>query len=251
MSRMEINEIRRRNLRTLLDAFQARGGKKKEFAEQVGIEAPQLTHITSTPPKRNIGDVIARRIEVALGLQRGWLDVSQPYQASENADENKKKFILSQLSSSLSTGQTNSNKFTLIKLTDDDFIGEGNLDSYSSVINEINVDPEYAKNMFGGRDSADLRIHTVSGDSMLGTISPGEVVVLDITVREMNYDGIYLIDYSGRVHLKRLQRIKNEIVVISDNPTYEKWVVSESEAENLNIIGFLIGKWDMNYTRLG
>jgi hypothetical protein len=31
MSRMEINEIRRRNLRTLLDAYLADGGKKKDL----------------------------------------------------------------------------------------------------------------------------------------------------------------------------------------------------------------------------
>ena len=251
MSRMEINEIRRRNLRALLDAFIASGGKKKDFAEEIGIEAPQLTHVTAEPPKRNIGDKIARRIEENLSLQRGWLDVSQTELPVTNQNTAGKKFILSQFSEALSTGQMNSTGFTLIKLSNRDFTGEAKLESYSSVITELNIDDEYARAMFGGRECSSLRIHTVHGDGMLGTISPGEVIVVDVTVSEVKSDGIYLAEFDGKIHLKRFQRVKNDLLVISDNSTYEKWMISEEEESRLQIIGFLIGKWDMTYTRMG
>lgn len=251
MSRMEINEIRRRNLRALLDAYIATGGKKKDFAEKVGVEAPQLTHVTAEPPSRNIGDKIARRIEVNLELPRGWLDVSQSAGVSVSSETGRTNFILHQISGNSYTGQNNSNPFTLIKLSDNDFIGEVNLDSYSSVIAEITIDEESARTMFGGRPSSSLRIHTVNGDSMLGTVTPGELAVIDISVQGTPADGIYLFEYGGEVHLKRLQRIKGAILVICDNPAYENWHFSKEEMNDVTIIGFLVGKWDMSYTRLG
>lgn len=252
MSRMEINEIRRRNLRTLLDAYLADGGKKKDFAELIGVEAPQLTHVTSEPASRNIGDRVARRIEENLNLARGWLDVAQSQQPTAQSDSSRSKFILNQLSSNTNTGQAYSGGFNLIKLSDSDFIGDVKLmDSYSSVINQIDVDEEYARSMFGGRDSSALRIYTSHGDSMLPTVDPGEVVVLDITVHEVVSDGIYLFEFGGDIHLKRLQRIRHDLGVISDNKAYDNWVISDDERQDLHIIGFLIGKFDMTYTRLG
>ncbi|EOZ4638808.1 helix-turn-helix transcriptional regulator [Enterobacter cloacae] len=247
MSRMEINEIRRRNLRALLDTHLASGKKKKDFAETIGIEAPQLTHVTATPPTRNIGDTIARRIESNLGLQRGWLDVAQDL--SKLTSENG--FSLGQVFEQPNTGQNHSNSFTLIKLSDHDFIGDAKLESYSTVITELSIDEEYARTMFGGRASSDLRIYTAHGDSMLGTINPGEVVVLDISVSNIPTDGIYLFDFKDEIHLKRLQRVKSDLLVISDNSTYDKWVVNDDERSDLKIIGLLVGKWDMTYTRLG
>jgi hypothetical protein len=250
MSRMEINEIRRRNLRSLLDAFIASGKKKKDFAEKVGIEAPQLTHITAEPPKRNIGDMIARRIEERLGLQRGWLDVTKSSDAIKRSVEDR-NFVIQGINNAYITGQINSKGFNLIKLSEQDFTGDAKLETVSSVITEISIDEESAKTLFGGRDSEMLRIHTVHGDSMSGYINPGEVVVLDTSVNDASADGIYLFVYDGKVHLKRLQRVKKELLVISDNPVYERWSILEDEMESLEIIGFLVGKWDMTYTRLG
>lgn len=248
MSRMEINEIRRRNLRALLDSHLSGGKKKKDFAEQIGIEAPQLTHITAEPPARNIGDIVARRIEHNLGLPRGWLDVAQDANLIKSASEGgTHRFTFS----SPITGQNNSSAFTLIKLSDNDFTGSVKLDSYSTVIAELSIDEEYARTMFGGRSCADLRIHTVTGDSMLGTINPGEVIVLDISVMDVPADGIYLFDFQDEFHLKRLQRVKRDLLIISDNNTYDKWLITEDERPDLQVIGLLVGKWDMNYTRLG
>lgn len=251
MSRMEINEIRRRNLRALLDSHLADGRKKKDFAELIGIEAPQLTHVTANPPTRNIGDTIARRIETNLGLQRGWLDVAQDVDLIKSTPDSIHKFSLNQVFDKTTTGQNHSNGFTLIKLCKNDFIGGAKLESYSTVITELSVDEEYARTMFGGRESVRLRIHTANGDSMLGTVNPGEVVVLDISVKDVPADGIYLFDFNDEIHLKRLQRVKKDLLVISDNGTYEKWIITESEREELHVIGFLVGKWDMTYTRLG
>lgn len=250
MSRMEINEIRRGNLRALLDAHLASGKKKKDFAEMIGIEAPQLTHVTASPPSRNIGDTIARRIETNLGLPRGWLDVAQDATLIQASSETSKNFTLGQVFAMSLPGQKYNGGFTLKKLNVRDFSGVEKVESYSG-ITEFTVDEEYARAMFGGRKSSDLRIYTAHGDGMIGTVNPGEVVVLDISVQNIPADGIYLFVFKDEVHLKRLQRVKSELLVISDNSVYGKWPISESERTDLKIIGLLVGKWDMTYTRLG
>ena len=86
---------------------------------------------------------------------------------------------------------------------------------------------------------------------MLGTIDPGSLVVLDVTVRSFLSDGIYAFTFGDTMHIKRLQSMGNKMMVISDNSVYEKWEINETNESELHIEGFVVGKWEMNYTRLG
>ena len=71
----DIHEIRRRNLQVLVDEHA--GGNLTRFVEVTlkGLMSYKgLQHVTSPGKKRNLGDMLARRIEVQLHLQRGWMD---------------------------------------------------------------------------------------------------------------------------------------------------------------------------------
>ncbi|HCF8374182.1 TPA: S24 family peptidase [Klebsiella pneumoniae] len=105
--------------------------------------------------------------------------------------------------------------------------------------------------MFGGRQASSLKIATAMGDSMLGSISPGELVVLDVTVKRFVSDGIYAFVYGDNLHIKRLQLLKDRLIVISDNTSYDRWEVTSEDEELFHIQGFVVGKWHMSYTRLG
>jgi len=122
---------------------------------------------------------------------------------------------------------------------------------YPDIIQSIEIDPEYAKRMFGGRPAASLKITTAVGDSMRGSVEPGELVVLDITVSRFVSDGIYAFAYGDSVHIKRLQKLKDRLIVISDNQTYEKWEITSEDESQFHVQGFVVGKWEMSYTRLG
>lgn len=67
---MEINIIRRLNLRKLLEQY----GGQRELAEAADIAANQLNHLIGPNPIRNIGEKLARKIELNLGLDEGFLD---------------------------------------------------------------------------------------------------------------------------------------------------------------------------------
>lgn len=68
-----INEIRRANMRHLVETHC--NGTLKEFASRVGVQTAQASHLNTG--FRNIGDNIARRIENAFDLPRGWLDLNR------------------------------------------------------------------------------------------------------------------------------------------------------------------------------
>jgi hypothetical protein len=253
---MDIKDIRRRNLLALINDYLFRHPKsgKAGFAEEVGIPPSQLSQLSSDRGIRNIGDVMARRIEVSLALPHGWMD-SPKWDASNETpmlnysvvEPLVEKFTLH----SEPEGYPDQ-KYRLEVLDTEFSCGGGRLNSeYPEVIRSIELDPEEAKRMFGGRQAASLKIATAMGDSMLGSIFPGELVVLDVTIKRFISDGIYAFVYGDNFHIKRLQLLKDRMIVISDNASYERWEVTNEDEELFHIQGFVIGKWQMSYTRLG
>ncbi|HBW3583191.1 TPA: S24 family peptidase [Klebsiella pneumoniae] len=258
---MDIKEIRRRNLQALLNEYLFRKPKagKARFAEEIGIPPSQLSQLTSDREIRNIGDVMARRIESNLKLSHGWMDTQQwgpsanSPMLSKAIDFPNENFTLRSESSAKAEPNNSTDKKYILEVFDTEFsCGEGRLTpDYPEIIRSIELDPEEAKRMFGGRQASSLKIATAMGDSMLGSISPGELVVLDVTVKRFVSDGIYAFVYGDNLHIKRLQLLKDRLIVISDNTSYDRWEVTSEDEELFHIQGFVVGKWHMSYTRLG
>lgn len=83
---------------------------------------------------------------------------------------------------------------------------------------------------------------SISGDSMLPTLSDGDVVVVDRT-RDALDDGIFLFEMDGRLRVKRLQRVAGgAYVLISDNEKYQAVIVPPNELNTLRIIGRCVFK---------
>lgn len=245
MHGMETKEIRRINLRALLSEHTSRGLTKAGFADELGVTASQLSQTTSAKPVRNIGDALARRVEAAFGKPNGWMDNVHRFNAT--ISEKSDNFALQTLS-----GNYTDYTYRIEQLDLEMSCGGGRMNSdYPDVIQSIEIEPEYAKRMFGGRPSSALKIATAVGDSMMGSVEPGELVVLDVTVNHVVSDGIYAFSYDDCLHIKRLQRLKDRLLVISDNQNYEKWEINPGDEERFHIQGFVVGKWEMSYTRLG
>lgn len=75
-SYMDVNEIRRANLRNIAAKNGTPGGSAK-LARKLGITDSQMGQLIGKNPKKNIGNTLARRFEAKLGLAHGWLD--QPH----------------------------------------------------------------------------------------------------------------------------------------------------------------------------
>lgn len=250
---METKDFRRNNLRTLMDSYVREGKTKAQFADAIGLPASQLSQLISVNATRNVGDIIARRVEANLGLLRGWLDVPHSDVSFDLDNDSGKEtnkdnpFNLQNLARNYTD-----HPYRLELLDAEHSCGGGRVNGdYPDIIQSIEVDPEYAKRMFGGRPASSLKLTTADGDSMIGTIDPGELVVIDVTVRTFRSDGIYAFTYGEGSHIKRLQMLKDKIVVISDNEKYDRWEINADNEETFHIEGFIVGKWQMAYSRLG
>lgn len=75
----------------------------------------------------------------------------------------------------------------------------------------------------------------VKGDSMEPTLYDGDTIICDNKGYDGN-DGVYTIIYKGNGFVKRLQRTKEGVKIISDNKFYEPMFES-SESEDFSVIG--------------
>ena len=78
---MDISEIRHSNVRLLVRHLDEADGKQgsragglTKLAAKLGKASGQVAHFASENPIKKIGDQIAREIEVAFGLEHGWMD---------------------------------------------------------------------------------------------------------------------------------------------------------------------------------
>ena len=71
---MDIYDVRRRNLRTVIE--QDFDNVPARLAAAVGCQQTTISRLYSTSGSaRNVGDKLARQIEIAAGREIGWLDV--------------------------------------------------------------------------------------------------------------------------------------------------------------------------------
>lgn len=87
----------------------------------------------------------------------------------------------------------------------------------------------------------DLAVIVVSGDSMLPTICPGEMLIVDHSKRFLHGDGIYVLNINGNCMVKRVQIMVDQTIrIVSDNPAYPPQVVRNGDIEGINITGRVI-----------
>ena len=100
----------------------------------------------------------------------------------------------------------------------------------AGIINSMNVNNEWIqKNVPHCTSPKNLCIVTGFGDSMQGVFNSGDPLIVDKGVTTCDHDGIYFFRIGSEGFIKRLQRIPSQgILVISDNPNYRDWTITES-----------------------
>lgn len=82
------------------------------------------------------------------------------------------------------------------------------------------------------------RLMVAKGDSMRETINDGDLMIVDVSIREFIDEAIYVLVYGGLVRLKRLQLLRSGLLLLkSDNPRYETEEVPLAEQPELIIGG--------------
>lgn len=108
---------------------------------------------------------------------------------------------------------------------------------HADSIRAIEFSDEKAHQIFGGLPSDRVKILTVNNDSMSGTIETGDLVFIDSSKTQYDGDGIYIFLFQNTLFIKRLQKVIDKFLVISDNDCYETWEINKNNINQINILG--------------
>lgn len=122
---------------------------------------------------------------------------------------------------------------------------------FIETIRAIEYTEEQARLMFGNRPAHAIKVITVNGDSMEGTIDPGDFVFVDTATNHFEGDGIYVFIFGKTIHIKRLQMLKTSLMVLSDNKLYNSWKIEESDESQFHILGKVLIKQSAAFKRFG
>ncbi|MBX3580788.1 MAG: helix-turn-helix transcriptional regulator [Rhizobiaceae bacterium] len=89
-----------------------------------------------------------------------------------------------------------------------------------------------------GVNPKSARLMIAKGDSMRETVDDGDLMIVDVSIREVVNGAIHVLVYNGMVILKRLQILRNGVLLLkSDNPKYDTEEVPLNEQPELIIEG--------------
>lgn len=119
-------------------------------------------------------------------------------------------------------------------------------------VRAIEYTSEEAKALFNGRSLDSVKVISANGDSMSGTIEAGDLLFVDVSIKMFEGDGIYTFLYDDTAHVKRLQKMKDKLLVISDNKNYTPWdPIERDEMNRVVIFGKVIGSMPQTYRKHG
>lgn len=129
--------------------------------------------------------------------------------------------------------------------------GPGSLvtSDFIETIRAIEYTTEQARALFGNRPATHVKVITVNGDSMDGTISPGDQIFVDTAVNHFDGDGVYVFVFGKTLHVKRLQMQRDRLAVISDNSIYEKWYVEADDEGMFYVMAKVLLRQSVDYKR--
>lgn len=124
------------------------------------------------------------------------------------------------------------------------------LSEHVDVLYAIEFTNSHARDLFGTRAPEDVKVMTVSGDSMAPALTSGDRLFVDIAVRHFTTDGIYCFVFGKTFYVKRLQMQGIRLAVLSDNPAYETWYIEEKNQDQLYVMGKALIHESTKYNRI-
>lgn len=206
-----------------------------ELATAIGSDVGNISRLETG--KQGFTESTITKIADALGVEVADLFTDKDVEEGETKRHSKWKdsYIIECLDISVSAGP-----------------GSINNQEFVEVIRSIEYTPEEARRLFGNRPASVVKMINVRGDSMSGTIEPGDLIFVDVSVNNFDGDGIYAFLYDDTAHVKRLQKMKSQLFVLSDSDRYRTWDPIEREEMNRVLIyGKVIGSVPQTYRRHG
>lgn len=230
----------------LLQACQLAGlsghGKNKQLADllkKVGVKVStpgvwKWFNAQSVPDTSNI--VALSRV---LGVRAEWLE----YGVGEPTDGGEVKSMVTKSDSDVF-------RVEVLDLTVSAGPGSYMLSDHIDVLYAIEFTNSHARDLFGNRSPEEVKVMTVTGDSMAPALASGDRLFVDISIRHFTTDGIYSFVFGKTFYVKRLQMQGLRLAVLSDNPAYETWYIEEKNQDQLYVMGKALIHESIKYNKL-
>ena len=83
------------------------------------------------------------------------------------------------------------------------------------------------------------------GPSMQPTFADGSILIVDVGVREVKVDAIYVLQRNDELYVKRLQRrLDGTMLMISDNPHYPPETLTPDGKYSMQVLGRVVWAFD-------
>ncbi len=212
----------------IFEALQERGGNQSEFARYVGV-APQSVQqwiAGETSPRRNNLTRAAEYLRVTPGfLQFGDVAGAVPEAGSVRIDGDSIEIPLLDATGSMGVGMA--------------------IQDRVDVVERMKVSGAWLRRTINVSTPENLRLITAYGDSMEGTFSDGDVLLIDSGVTEIRIDAVYALELNGELYIKRLQRRPDgSVLMISDNKKYEPYRIDNGERHQFRVLGRVLLAWN-------
>jgi phage repressor protein C with HTH and peptisase S24 domain len=227
-------ENRQRRLKVLVQRLYL--GNKRKFSFAIK-KSSSYTHAlfegAESRHHKNIGEKVARQIENALGLKSGWLDIEDPEDFS-GLNELK----LPTLSKAVGPSDTLEGYVMVIRRRIEVLAGTTTITFSDEHAPPLSFRAECLKNM--RLNVENLGIVYAKGDSMLPRIHDGDMLLVDTSAQSLSDAKIYVLRIGDDLHVKKIFRRTNSVIIHSDNPAYPHESLTLTEAEHLSIIGRVV-----------
>ena len=212
---MDAKTARTHNIRSLVEA----AGGPTRFAERygdAGKDRPvwsqaQVSQWISVDRPKGIGHALAREIERRMNLPHGRLDqvLGEDDQAAVSPPETDPGYVRVEQIGEAGMGDARIN------------------DDYPDVIRSVDFTEPYIRSLVGFMPAPGrLKLVTGHGDSMVPTIMPGDVVLVDTGCNCFDGDGLYLVNSGNGQQIKMLQDRGSALFVVSANRDYPEFEAS-------------------------
>ena len=105
-------------------------------------------------------------------------------------------------------------------------------------IKSINFDLDWIQSRLPNHSLENLNLVFITNDSMLPTLKTGDFLIVDSGMNIFTNDGIYLIQSSAGIFIKRIYKnMDGSLLIKSDNSAYGLETIFENQSSDFNIIG--------------
>ena len=219
-------------------AMTAAGVSQGQLAERVGVSQPAIQKMTSG---KTSGSRKMVEIAHALGVRPEWLSAGSGEMRNDGNQE---------VNTYSAAVDNDVFRVDVLDLTVSAGPGSFMISEFVEVLHAIEFTTEHARSLFGNRAQGDVKVMTVDGDSMCPTIQSGDRLFFDVSVRSFKVDGVYAFVFGQHFHVKRLQMQGLQLAVLSDNPAYKDWYVTEDNQDQLYIMGKALIHESIAYNKL-